>query len=90
MGLVRRHPFLTSLFVIGSLPVLFLIVLEVAQRTPACSNWRAEVDGRSELPGKLSAWDEYHRGEMSVDEYYGGVREHVAHEMRDSRPWLCE
>ena len=90
MGIVRRHPFLTLVFVIGSLPALFLVVLEAAQHTPACKTWRADVDGRSELHGELSAWDDYHRGEMSVDEYYGGVRDHAAHEMRDTRPFLCE
>ncbi len=90
MGIVRRHPFLTFVFVIGSLPVLFLIALEVAQHTPACTEWRTKVDAASTFRGKLSMWDDYHRGDMSVDEYYGNVRDQMAHEMRESRPLFCE
>ncbi len=90
MGIVRKHPFLTFVFVIGSLPVLFLIALEVAQHTPACSAWRAKVDAAATMYGKPSAFDDYHRGDMSWDEYYGNVRDQFAHDMRDTKPLFCE
>ena len=90
VGLVRRHPFLTLIFLIGSLPVVALLALEAVQHTRACTAWRAEVDARAGMPTKLSAFDEYHRGEMPVDEYYGRVRDHVAYELRASRPLFCE
>lgn len=90
MGIVRRHPFLTLIFVVGSLPVLFLVVVAAAQHTPACSAWRTQVDESARFRGELSAFDDYHRGEMPVDEYYGGVRDHVAWDMRESRPLFCK
>lgn len=90
MGIVRRHPFLTFVFVIGSLPVLFLIALEAAQHTPACREWRTKVDAASTIRGDHSIWDDHHRGDMSWDEYYGGVRADMAYRMRDSRPLFCE
>lgn len=90
MGIVRRHPFLTLIVVIASLPVLFVAVVTAAQHTPACSAWRAEVDYRSRFRGELSAFDDYHRGEMPVDEYYGGLRDHVAYDLRESRPLFCK
>lgn len=90
MGIVRRHPFLTLIFATGSLPVLALLGLEAAQHTDACQAWRAEVDARSRFRNKPSAFVEHDRGEMSLDEYYGRVRDHVAHELRESRPLFCE
>ena len=90
VGIVRRHPVLTLIFVIGSLPVVFLVVLEAAQYTSDCRAWRAEVDARTGFRTKLSAFDEYHRREMPVDEYYGRIRDHVAYELRESRPLFCE
>ena len=74
----------------GSLPVLFLLVWEAAQYTPACRQWRAKVDLASTVRGKLPAWDDYRRGDMTADEYYGRVRDHRAYAMRDTRPLLCE
>ena len=90
MGIVRKHPFLTLMVLVASTPVVFLVFLEAAQHTRACTAWRAEVDARAAVRTKLSAFDEYHRGEMSVDEYYGRRRDHVAYELRATRPLLCE
>ncbi|HYP23425.1 MAG TPA: hypothetical protein VEV43_07625 [Actinomycetota bacterium] len=89
MGSIRRHPFLTLIFVVGSLPVVFLLVVEAAQHTSACRRWRAEVDERSTIR-EPPAWVEYDRGDMPLDEYYGGVRDHVAHELREGRPLFCK
>lgn len=90
MGIVRRHPFLTLIFVVGSLPVLALIALEVVRHTPECAAWRAEVARRVGDDPKLSPWDEYHRGDMPVDEYFGNVRDHVEYDMRETRPLFCD
>lgn len=78
------------MFLLGALPVLALIAWQAAQYTPACRAWRAEVAERSNLDRKLPPFDEYHRGETSVDEYYGNVRDQVAYDLRDSRPPFCK
>lgn len=90
MGIVRRHPFLTLTVVVASLPLLFLAVVTAAQHTPACSEWRAEVEFRSRFRKGLSAFDDYRRGDMPVDEFHGGVRDHVAWDLRESRPLFCK
>ena len=90
MGIVRRHPFLTLVFVIASLPVVFVAVVTAAQHTPACNAWRAQVDYRARFRQEPSAFVDFHRGDMSLDEYYGGIRDHVAWDMRETRPLLCK
>lgn len=90
MGIVRKHPLLTLIFVLASAPVVFLLVLEAAQHTPACTEWKAEVAARVPFRMKLSAFDEYHRGDMPVEDYYGRPRDQAAYELRESRPLLCE
>lgn len=77
------------MFLLGALPLLALVALQVAQNTPDCRAWRAEVDSRANVDRKLSPFQEYHRGEMSVDEYFGNVRDQVAYDLRESRPPFC-
>jgi hypothetical protein len=89
VGTVRRHPFLTLIFVLGSLPVLMLIAWQAMQYTPACRTWRHEVSEASAIRSDQPAWHDYHRGDMTWDEYYGNVRDHVAYQMRDERPAFC-
>lgn len=90
MGIVRRHPFLTFVFLLGALPVLAAIAWEAAQYSPACRAWRAQVAAKANADRDLPAFDDYHRGEMSVDEYLGNVRDQVAWDMRETRPLLCD
>lgn len=91
MGIVRRHPFLTALFVLGSLPALGLVALELRQNVGACEDWRMRVEARllrewGPGPAEID-WD----GNMGVphDELREGMRDQIAHEMRAGRPPFC-
>lgn len=90
MGIVRRHPLVTTVVALLSLPVAGLAALDAAQGRPECRRWRIEV--RNETSQRYTRSHSAPAPtvhDITHGELWREMQRQVAYELRRSRPALC-